>query len=111
MGRPKEPKQIPFIGGHSGPVGMGRITKIQMGDELAGGEVVAILWYSKYRAFIVCEHKKYFDIHHYRSDTTVMREFKGREYPDNLYTYKTLSKKDFDLKNLMIKLVSKIKYP
>lgn len=106
----KNKNTLPFIGGHPGPKNLPRITEIKMGDELAGGEVVAILWYSKFRALIICEHEKYWDIHHYRSDTKTYREFKGHQYPDNLYTYKTLSKDDFDLKNLLSKLVSKIKF-
>lgn len=109
MGRkPKSSKEPMSIRGLDGRHSLPRVSSIQMGDELAGGEVVAILWYNKFRAFIVCEHKKYWDIHHYRSNTTKMRKFKSKSYPDNLYTYKTLSKKDFDLKNLLIKLISKI---
>lgn len=105
----KSKKELPFIGGAPGPKSMPRIEAIQIGDELAGGKVKCIFWYRKHKCFIICQHSKYWDIHHYRSDTKKTREFKGKTYADNLYTYKTLSRAEYDLKDILYKLVSIIK--
>jgi hypothetical protein len=105
----KRPKELLFIGGQTGPKGMSRILDLKMGDELAGCEVIYIMWYHKYRCFIITESKKHWNIHHYVSDTKEVRYFKDKAYPNNLYTYKILSKANIELKELLIKLVSKIK--
>lgn len=83
--------------------------ELTLGDELAGGIIVFTIQYQKSRAFIITEHPKHWNIHHYRPDTHLTREFKGRIFPDNLYTYAIVSKNDLDLQSLVLKLLRKMK--
>ena len=69
MTKKQEKHQLPFIGGVASK-GMPRITEIVMGDELAGGDVVFIMWYTKSRCFIITEVQKYWNIHHLTNRST-----------------------------------------
>lgn len=105
----QESESIPLITGQNGPTGMRLITDIRIGTELGGGILVSILWYTKFRCLLITEHKKEWVILHYVSDTVKKRKFNGLSFHDNLREYKRLNKKNYDLRDLLIKLVYKIK--
>jgi hypothetical protein len=97
------------ITGSIGPNDLEKIRLIEMGDEIGGGKVVAILWYRKFRCAIVTETKEHYNIHLYKSDTIKTILINTRKHLKVIYTYKILLKSKYDLKDILSKFVLKIR--
>jgi len=98
------------IGGLSGLNNLEGFSDIRMNREIGNGKVVSILWYHKHRCLIITQHKRYYRVLKYASDTKKTRKFKGKTYADNLRELKKFSTSEYDLKGILSILVNRIQF-